>query len=341
MKKAFILVFALLLAAGNLCAAIHLPSRSMSVARAGRIEDVFSNPAALPFRSSADGSFLVGLCYADEADPEIYRNDEKLSFFQSSEIDLSLSFGGRHAMFSLAVGYDLDDRKAEPLTYDMYFKMHFQLDLGYAAGPFSAGARLQGGSSLVRTDRRVESAWDYAANFFFSQFYENSGSEYFQLGLGAMWHDDWFTVGLYSDRVVAAEGGNISFSLDSITDSLSLGLTLNFPRFTSEGELYLLRPSLVLQAGNLTSSSDSYLLAELDFCFQLLPDTNLTVSTGIISFRNAREDYFDSLRTDQSFSLELELGQWSLDFDYTLPVEYYKGDSSRPMSFTIALRFNP
>ena len=87
----------------------------MSVARAGRYVDSFSNPAALPFRSSGDGAFMLATGYGDEADHALY--DDRLGFFQDSESSLTLSFGGRNAMFTLGVGYGLD--RLQELTRSM------------------------------------------------------------------------------------------------------------------------------------------------------------------------------------------------------------------------------
>lgn len=312
-----------------------------SVAQAGRYVNSFANPAALPFTSENDGSFLLSVNYNDAIDSRLYKNDEKLPFFNTGESSLTLSFGGQNAMFTAAIGYDLENRQQEggELTYDMLFRMHFQLDLAYAFGPFSFGGRVQGGSSLVRNDRPVESVIDFATNMLFSQFFENPGSEYFQLGMGLMWHDECFTAGIYTDRVISTGDGSVRFSLDDLTDSLSLGLSFYMPRFNSRGELILLRPAVFFQAGNITSH-ESYLMAGLDLCFQLLPDVNLSFVTKFVSWRDARVDYMKSTGNLSVYELEVEFGRWALAMNFSIPFEVYSGDDSRPVSFTLSMRFN-
>lgn len=342
MKKTLLTIL-IILVPFLLGASTLLPSARVSVARAGRLVDVFANPASLPFRSASEGSFLVSLAYSDESDGSLYSSGEPLPFFQSTESSLTLSFGGRNAMFTLAVGHDLEDRTwsaQEGLFYDMYFRMHFQLDLAYSFGPFSFGARFKGGSSLTRSDRPVSSPLDYVTNLYFSQFYENAGSEYFQFGLGLMWYDDWFTIGLYSDRVMGTNDGQVVFSLDSITDTLSLGIRGYLPRFTDEGELRLLRPSLSLQFGDMTGQR-SYILVGAQMTFQLLPQTNVSLEASWISYRNARESYLHQTDADTVYTLEFEFGSWAIEADLMIPLGVYKGSPDRPLSFVLALRYSP
>ena len=283
---------------------------------------------------------MLATGYGDEADHALY--DDRLGFFQDSESSLTLSFGGRNAMFTLGVGYGLDRLQEQVPVYDMLFRMHFQMDLAYGFGPFSFAARLQGGNSMIRSGRSVDSMLDFATNMFFSQFYENPGSEYFQVGAGLMWYDeDHFTIGVYLDRLLYTQDGEVMFTPSRLTDSLSVGLSVYLPRYTRDGELRLVRPTLLLQAGDITSSTDSYLMGGLNICLQLLPDTNLSFEIALVSYRNARENYMKAIRNDQLMSLGIEFGRWFIGFEYTLPMEYYKGDDSRPSSFTVSMRFNP
>lgn len=338
-KKTVLLLIAIVMVCTPLSSSVRMPGQQGFVARAGRYVDSFSNPAALPFRSPSDGAFMLASGYSDDADSSLY--DRNLGFFQNSESSLTLSFGGRNAMFTLGLGYGLDRLQEEPLSYDMLFRMHFQLDLAYGFGPFSFGARLQGGNSMIRSDRPVESLFDFATNMFFSQFYDNPGSEYFQVGAGMMWYDeDYFTIGVYLDRLLYTQDGEVRFTPSSLCDSLSFGFSLYMPRFTQEGELRLIRPTLMVQAGNITSGSDSYLMGGVGICFQLLPDTNLSLEVVFRSYRNARENYMRTIRNDQLMSLGIEFGRWFIGFEFNLPMEYYGGDDSRPCSFTVSMRFN-
>ena len=55
-------------------------------------------------------------------------------------------------MMTGALGFDLEDRQLDggQLSYDFLFRMHFQLDVAFNFGPFSAGARIE----PVRVERR-------------------------------------------------------------------------------------------------------------------------------------------------------------------------------------------
>ena len=317
-----------------------MPSSGMSVARAGRYVDSFSNPAALPFRSSGDGAFMLATGYGDEADHALY--DDRLGFFQDSESSLTLSFGGRNAMFTLGVGYGLDRLQEQVPVYDMLFRMYFQMDLAYGFGPFSFAARLQGGNSMIRSGRSVDSMLDFATNMFFSQFYENPGSEYFQVGAGLMWYDeDYFTLGLYIDNFVGTYGGETTFSWSDMADSLSVGASVYLPRFDRAGDLNLVRPFLTLQFGDVASSA-SYILASFELRFQLLPRYDVSLTASLLSFRDANVSYMRSTRNLTLFSLEFLLDNWTISASAEIPFSYYTGQGGQDsFALSIGLRYKP
>ena len=63
------------------------------------------------------------------------------------------------------------------------------------------------------------------------------------------------------------------------------------------------------------------------------PDVNLSIGTSLTSYRNAHRVH--------DYSLELEISSFAVSFKASLPVEYYSGDTSEPMSFTVSMRYNP
>lgn len=342
MKKFLSILLMMTLVLGGLSAVVVLPGDSMSVAAAGKYADVFANPAALSFRSRSEGNFLLSVNYQDRQDPGLYARKEPLSFFNESGLGLTLSFGGQHAMLTAGFAYGLDDRTYSEgiLTFDMLFRMHFQLDLAYSIGPFSVGARLQGGSDMRRSDREVDDTWDIFANWLLAEYDEYLGSEYFSLGIGMMWYEDFFSVGVYSDQVIGTDSGEVTFSGWDVLDNLSVGLSFYMPRYTRAGELVFVRPVLNLQAGDV-SSTQSYLMAELELVFQLLPDVDIVASTSVISYRDARTDYWRSTGNVHSYGLNLDFATWGARLDVQVPFEYYTGDSSQPFLVRLSMRYCP
>ncbi len=338
MKKFLSAVLFMLFSAGILTAdagSVVMPGRYSSfAAMAGRYVNSFANPAALPFTKESDGSLMVSLNYSDEQDLSLYENNEKLGFFNTADSSLTLSFGGRNVQLTAALGFDLENRSkpSEPLTFDMLYKMHFQLDAAYSIGPVSGGVRLQGGSALIRDERIIDSAWDIFTNFFFSEFENMNGSEYFSIGAGLMWHEEYFTLGLYVDKLISTSGGEINVGWKQISDTMDIALSVYMPRFNSRGDLHVVRPYLMLQAGDI-SSSNSYIFLGGELCFQMLPDVNLSIGTSLTSYRNAHRVH--------DYSLELEISSFAVSFKASLPVEYYSGDTSEPMSFSVSMRYNP
>lgn len=348
MKKFISAVLFLVFSAAMLAAdpgSVVMPGRYSSfAAMAGRYVDSFANPAALPFIKESDGSLMLSLNYSDDQNLFLYEKNEKLSFFNTSDSSLTLSFGGRNVQLTAALGFDLENRNYDEkngnLTFDMLYKMHFQLDAAYNIGPVSGGVRLQGGSALVRDERRIDSTWDIFTNFFFSEFENKSGSEYFSIGAGLMWHEEYFTLGLYVDKLISTSGGEVNVGWKQIGDTMNIGLSVYMPRFNSRGDLHVVRPYLMLQAGDV-SSDHCYTFIGGELCFQLLPDVNLSIGTSLTSYRNAEVSFSSVTNRVHDYSLELEISSFAVSFKAAVPVEYYSGDTSEAMSFTVSMRYNP
>lgn len=346
MRKFLLSILLLSAAAGILCASagsVVMPGRySAFAAMAGRFVNVFANPAALTFSKESDGTFLMSVNYYDEQYPALYERGEKLSFFNTADSSVTVSFGGRNVQLTAALGFDLENRQynGSMLTFDMLYKMHFQLDAAYSIGPVSGGVRLKGGSSLIRDEKKIDSAGDIFSNFFFSEFESMNDSEYFSIGAGLMWHEDYFTLGLYIDKILSTEAGELNIGWKQISDTMSIGVSAYLPRFNSRGDLHVIRPYLMLQAGDITSRS-SYVFFGAELCLQLLPDVNLCFGTGITNYRNAEAGYSHITKRIHDYSIELEISSFAVSLKTSVPVAYYTGDTSQPVSFTLSMRYNP
>lgn len=338
MKRFLAAVLAALIAA-PLAASIILPPGSRSVSRAGSLSDTFGNPAALPFRDEYEGDFLVSMNYGDNLLPAAL--DDGMGWVNQGRSSIALTFGGSYASVTAGLGYDLEDKRELEdggVSYDMLSLLHFHADFAYSLWGFSVGARLQGGSALIRSDKRVDSFLDFPANFLFSPFDDSPGSEYFRLGLGAMWNGEWATVGLYTDNFLGTDSGELVFSGDAILDSLSVGATFHFPRFRSDGDLRLFAPAIEFQLGDMTGE-EAYFMTIADLRFQLLPDVEITLSGAWLREGDGLGGLLGDGSDSSVFTLSVKSGSWKIKAEAEIPFGYYSGDTSRTFGVGLSLSY--
>lgn len=311
-----------------------------TVSDRGRFEDIFQNPAALPFKS--DGrNFYISAVYSDRLSPSAFNAGEAAPFIQNTATDLILGFSAKYVSLFLAFENSLHD-KTNNAYFDMYSLTHIQIDMGYSLYGFSIGGRIRGGTRLLRQNQRIANPWDYVKNAFFSSFYNTGDGQYFDVGLGLMYSSEYFSIGLVSDKVLYLDSdqNNISASLSAVLDSLSIAATLEGPRFKSDGNLRLVRPKLTLELENIMSSESVFaLVGELKF--QLLPRVNVFFDFGYRDLRDmdAGGTYF---RCDEQY-IVLAAGcsaSWfSAGLEFALPTSYFSGSRTDELAFQLYARF--
>lgn len=322
-------------------AAVDLDGFFSNPAANGRYVDIFSNPAALPLRASDGRDFLIGTRFRDDYYRQPFDEGSPSRFLQSPVSDVILSFSGRSMAFTAVFENNLD-RSGYPsseISADLFSTTHFQLDMGYSLWRFSAGFRISGGNLLVRTDKEIKNLFDYVQNSFFTKFDNYEGGEYFKLGIGFMYADDYFSAGFYADRVLFLnESGAASSGMDEFLSSLSLGLRAVAPRYTSEGELMLVRPSLSIAFGNIMSSRSRFTVSGT-LTFQLLPDSDLDIAFGYSDTRDTgSEAYFSPGMRYTIFSLGFTLSGYSVEISSSIPLSVYSGQGDDAISMDFVFR---
>lgn len=341
MKRCLNIVLLLVLALSSLSAAVEMGGFFSNPASNGSYEDIFSNPAALPLRDSDGRDFLIGTRFRDDYHRQPFDVKSPYRFLQSPVSDVVLSFSGRTMAFTAVFENSLD-RSAYPAgesTANLYSTTHFQLDLGYSLWRFSGGVRISGGNLLERAEKQIVNLFDYIQNSFFTKFDNYDGGEYFKLGVGLMYADDYLSAGFYADRVLYLnDSGSASSSLDEFLSSLSLGIKAVAPRYTSAGELLLIRPSASLSFGNIMSEESSITLAG-GLTFQLLPDSDLDIVFGYSDYRDARSDaYFSPRMRYTIFSLGFTMSGYSVEISSKIPLSVYRGEGDDAVSMDFAFR---
>lgn len=341
MKRCVNILLLLVLVLPSAFAAVDLDGFFSNPASNGSYEDIFSNPASLPLRTQDGRDFLISTRFRDDYESQPFAEDSSFKLLQSPVSDIMLSFSGRSMAFSAVFENSLDRSGADlfDTTSDLFSTTHFQLDMGYSLWRFSAGFRISGGNMLARMDKQISNLFDYIQNSFFTKFDNYDGGEYFKLGVGFLYADDYFSAGFYSDRVLYLNTvGAASSSLDEFLASLSIGFKAVAPRYTSEGELMLIRPSLSIAFGNIMSS-ESRVTVSGGLTFQLLPDSDLDILFGYSDLRNVETDgYFSPSMRSTIFSLGFTLAGYSLEISSRIPLSVYRGETSDAVSMDFAFR---
>lgn len=287
MRKHFILVSAILLfLAGSVGAVEYYGTTSItmqptsSIAYWGSYADMFANPATIPFREDTDRNFLLTFDLGDQLDLS-YFGEEELPFLQKQYSDLLVSFGGSHLALTAAFSHDAASRFIDQgkLTFHVYSFTHLQIDWGFRLGPLSLGLRVQGGNRSERTSE-VEDYLDALSQKYLGKYEILSGNEYFTTGVGLFFKHGFFSLGAYSSEVLAYGNGEaLATSWRQIADSTSFAFAFRGPRFTSYGNLQIVRPRVSLALVNVQSDESTALL-QTDFLFQLLPETEVSLAFG-------------------------------------------------------------
>ena len=294
----------------------------------GSYTSIFSNPASLPFRESDGKDFLILFRYKDSYSKSLFNSNFPYRFMPATSSDVVLSFSGRSMAFTALFENNIDrsSYSKQSTQADLYSVTHFELDMGYNLSRFSAGIRISGGNQLKRSDKQILNLVDYLRNSFLTKFESFEGGEYFTLGVGALYRDDYFSFGFYSDHIIYLnDAGSATSSLTEFLSSLSIGAKAIAPRFTSDGELLFVRPAFSLLFDNIYST-ESRFSALLSLTMQLLPESDLIFSLGYSNLRDAQKNGFFTIDSRYAlFSLEFSMGSYSALLTSSIPVDGNKG----------------
>ena len=173
----------------------------------GSFYDVFSNPAALPCLETETGNLSLSLMLSDDWDAGAMAG-ERMPLLQQQDWDIRASFIARNIALSAFFGTEFARTGADPV-YDIYSTLKIQVDVAYAFPHISFGARVTGGNRMIRSERTVDSFTDIFANAWFSPFKRDAGSEFFDLGVGAILEFSPFSAGVYVGKLLTLRNSNI------------------------------------------------------------------------------------------------------------------------------------
>ena len=275
MKKTLSLLIVLFFTLFSLSAAVFTVFPD-NVSFYSDVFNVYSNPAAIAFREDLKSKFIIGFTYGDTLDSTIIK--EPLALVQSLDNNLNISFGGAKMLFSAAFGYRTSDRKLldNGVSYDFISSNNIQLDWGYRIKDFAAGIRIKGGSSAIRDNKVISDYLGFFQNFLLAEYTNLDGSNYFSMGLGAQYHINIFSFGLYTDSLLTLDQSkDLSVSLSNILDTLTFGFSVRREKYTPAGELSFYRPRVGLSLKNIFSDIFTF-EATAELTLQFLPNRNLS-----------------------------------------------------------------
>ena len=253
----------------------------------GSFYDVFSNPAALPCLETETGNLSLSLMLSDDWDAGAMAG-ERMPLLQQQDWDIRASFIARNIALSAFFGTEFARTGADPV-YDIYSTLKIQVDVAYAFPHISFGARVTGGNRMIRSERTVDSFTDIFANAWFSPFKRDAGSEFFDLGVGAILEFSPFSAGVYVGKLLTLRNSNIYLGWDTLAESTTISMALEGGRFTKAGDLMLVRPRVSFSLTGLIDASTRKIEAEGDITFQFLPDADFTIA---ISYLELHHDWF-------------------------------------------------
>ena len=265
-----------------------MDSPYQSVAYSGRFYDMFANPAALPMMEVEPGLIAITVTGSDS-----WRASDlgsgRMSFMQDQLWSIEATFISKYIALTASFGSEFDRLSASDPRYDIYSSLKIELNAAYAFPHFSIGARVSGGNQMVRRDKTIDNFTDIFRNAWFSPFDRDPGSEFFDLGVGAILEFSPFSAGVYVGKLLTLRNSNIYLGWDTLAESTTISMALEGGRFTKAGDLMLVRPRVSFSLTGLIDASTRKIEAEGDITFQFLPDADFTIA---ISYLELHHDWF-------------------------------------------------
>lgn len=289
----------------------------------GSFYDVFSNPAALPCMETETGNLSLSLMLSDDWDAGAIAG-ERMPLLQQQDWDIRASFIARNIALSAFFGTEFARTGADPV-YDIYSTLRIQVDVAYAFPHISFGARVTGGNRMIRSERTVDSFTDIFANAWFSPFKRDAGSEFFDLGIGALVYYSVFSAGVYIGELMtlSEDGGDIYMGWDAIGRSTTLSAAITAPRFLASDDLRFFRPRASFSITDLSGHGSTVVWA-VEARLQFLPDADLSFA---ISYTETDHQFFRYRPENGYVSFFVKGG--AAGFSGTIGVVFRADDGSR------------
>lgn len=246
-----------------------------SVSYYGTFNDIFINPASLPLLSKAT-EYQISYSPSESYDTSIW-GKESMSHMQNLSSSLQGTVVSGPVALSAKISSVLDNRTMRDgyAYYDIYSSFDIELAIAYSFfSHFSVGARLGGGNSVARLSKKMTGLLSAIGNAWFSPYEKMTGSERFNVNIGALIYTDNFSFGIVFDDLFQSTTSSAFF--DRFLSSTTLSFSYRGNEFNRDGDLcYLLpRVSVDLKGVGFNKGARSVVVAS-DLTLQFLKDVLL------------------------------------------------------------------
>lgn len=246
----------------------------------GSFSDIFVNPASLPLLKG-NRSYEVSLSPSESYDTSLWGN-ETLSYMQNLSSELLGTVISGPVALSAKVSSALDNRTISSdgfAYYDIYSSFDIELALSYSFfNHLSVGARLGGGNSVGRINKRMTGFIDAIGNAWFSPYEQISGSERFNVDFGSLVYFNNFSFGLLFGDLLGTSFDTGFFK--HFVSNTTLSVSYKGDEYDREGDLKYLVPRLSVDLKGIGfTSGERSITAAGDLTLQLLK--NVLLDAGL------------------------------------------------------------
>lgn len=283
-----------------------------SVSYYGAFSDIFINPASLPLlKGSKD--YQVSYSPGESYDMSLFGN-EKLAFMQNLTSELQGTVVSEPVSLSAKISTALDNRtlRSDGVYYDIYSSFDIELSLAYSfLSHFSIGARLGGGNSVARLNKRIDGPVDAVGNAWFSPYDQLSNSERFNANIGTLIYSDNFSFGLVFDELFSNSFDSSFFR--NLVANTTVGFSFKGNEYNGDGDLKYFVPRISVDLKGIGfTEGERNLTIQGDITLQFLKDVLLDAGVKysyIVSATDESSSYmsFTLLGTYSDFSLLFNL----------------------------------
>lgn len=273
----------------------------------GSFRDIFINPASLPLLKG-DRDYQVSYAPSEKYDTSLWGN-ETLSYMQNLSSELQGTVVSGPVALSAKISSALDNRNLREdgfVYYDIYSTFDIELAIAYSfLNHISVGARLGGGNSVGRIQKKMSGIIDAMGNAWFSPYEKVPGSEHYNASIGSLLYWDNISFAFVIDDILS----ETTSYFEHIVANTTFSLAFKWNEYNKEGELNNLVPRISISATGIgLSSNDRSVSLQTDLTLQLLKDVLIDAGFkySYVVFAdntNSREYTFTLLGTYSDFSL--------------------------------------
>lgn len=272
MKKAALVIIALILATGSLWAIDPRLSAMGDIGIAVRGSDMqsYPNPASVFF----DDNRMTFTFHLDVEDTLGYKS---LPYMPSSSVDVN--FVADMITLGLSIACITDNFNETNNHVNLFQKTELNVNFSIGTGAFSAGIGITGGSSQQRLDVVMNSIWDFPVQAYFSPFDRVANSEFIQVSAGFMtiWKD--FSFGIRLADILGKDGSSTVLNFQTLFSHAGAGIYYSKSKYSSRGVINPFVYSLGVDVDYIFSEARS-LSAGGEVMYRLARDSSIFARAG-------------------------------------------------------------